>query len=85
MGAYLCGYVQLLLDSAVGGKSCVLQQSIPDAGSPTVYSHFNSGASCPAYVYGLNTCPLTGADCSESKNWEVKDLVCEHAFLALET
>jgi hypothetical protein len=45
-----------------------------------VYSHFNSGASCPAYMSGRNTCALTKADCLESKNWNVKDLVLAHAF-----
>ena len=40
-----------------------------------MFSHFNEGASCPAYVNGLNTCLRTGADCSNAKNWEVSSLV----------
>jgi hypothetical protein len=77
--AWLC----LAVIGLCGGRPiCWIENSLPDAGSPTVYSHFNSGTSCPAYTYGRNTCQLTGADCSKSENWDVKDLVHAHAFSA---
>ena len=55
--------------------------SILNAGSPTVYSHFGDGASCPAYVIGRDICLRSGADCASAKNWEISNLV--RALLAI--
>jgi hypothetical protein len=40
-----------------------------------MYSHFNGGVSCPAYVFGLNVCLLTGADCTKGNKWDATNLV----------